>query len=194
MRVKLPTIRSRLEQAFTDLETYGTSDNDAHLKLIHELQEEALHQPADEQITATETAPVAPAAPAAPAAAASPAPETNANIAAGDTGEDDTGDTDTDLPPEVRAAAEQLKSIAFGTWFHIQQSTDEHPIRVKLSWYSRMSGNYMFVDSMGVKSTVWPVNELAAMMVDGRARVISDSKKPFVRRALVAIRKILTGD
>lgn len=118
---------------------------------------------------------------------------------------DNTGDTDNKqaapleqeekvLPAEVRAAMETLKTIAFGTWFYIQENENSHPARVKLSWYSRVSGNYMFVDSMGVKSTVRDCKDLAVLIADGRARIIDETKSPFVKRALVAIRRILTGD
>lgn len=41
LRVKLPEIRNRIMQAFSDLETYGTCDNKAQLDLITELQEQA---------------------------------------------------------------------------------------------------------------------------------------------------------
>lgn len=118
---------------------------------------------------------------------------------------DNTGDTDNKqaapleqeekvLPAEVRAAMETLKTIAFGTWFYIQENENSHPVRVKLSWYSRMSGNYMFVDSMGVKSTVRDCMDLAVLIANGRAKIIDETKSPFVKRALVAIRRILTGD
>ncbi|MDH5514930.1 MAG: DUF1631 domain-containing protein [Gammaproteobacteria bacterium] len=181
LRVKLPVIRNRIEQAFSDLETYGTCDNKAQLDLITELQEQAFCQPADDQ----------------PAAIDAPSPAKEAA--------DNTGDADNKqaapleqeekgLPAEVQAAMETLKTIAFGTWFYIQENENSHPVRVKLSWYSRMSGNYMFVDSMGVKSTVRDYNDLAVLIADGRARIIDETKSPFVKRALVAIRRILTGD
>ena len=35
---------------------------------------------------------------------------------------------------------------------------------------------------------------LAALIADGRAKIIDETKSPFVKRALVAIRRILTGD
>lgn len=89
---------------------------------------------------------------------------------------------------------ETLKTIAFGTWFYIQENENSHPARVKLSWYSRVSGNYMFVDSMGVKSTVRDCMDLAVLIANGRAMIIDETKSPFVKRALVAIRRILTGD
>ena len=181
LRVKLPVLRNRIAQAFVDLEAYGTTNNEAHLKQIAALQEDALDQPVDEQLAEIEDT--------------AGEPEESESIVE-DSGQDITEDSAEEelLPPEIQAAAEKLKQIAFGTWFYIQESTDDHPVRVKLSWYSKMSGNYMFVDSMGVKSTVWQQRELAEMIATGKARVIGEGKVPFVKRALVAIRRILTGD
>jgi hypothetical protein len=179
---KLPVLRTRIEQAFQDLETYGSGDSQAHLQQISALQDEALHPPADEQ-PVTEDTPI--------------------DEAAGPGTDDATEvEADSDVPepeeealaPEVQAGVDRLKQVAFGTWFYIQETRNTHPVRVKLSWYSKMSGNYMFVDSMGVKSTVWQQNELAIMMADGRARIIEDTKSPFLKRALTAIRHILMGD
>ncbi len=181
LRMKLPALRSRIERAFTDLEAYGTSDNNAHLKLIYMLQEEALRQPVDEQIAQIE-------------AVAEEPQETENSVADDNAVVPDPEPEEEVLPPEIQAAVDQLKEVAFGTWFYIQESKNEHPVRVKLSWYSKMSGNYMFVDSMGVKSTVWKQNELAALLADGKARIIGEKKAPFVKRALQAIVRILSSD
>jgi len=177
--VKLPMLRTRIEQAFADLETYGSSDSEVHLQQVSALQEEALRQPADEQLAAIEAEEAATQVPDADDAEV-------CNVVAEPEEES--------LAPEVQAALDKLKAVAFGTWFFIQESRKDHPVRVKLSWYSQMSGNYMFVDSMGVKSTVWKQNELAALIADGRARIIEETRMPFLKRALIAIRHILTGD
>ncbi|MBT8116578.1 MAG: DUF1631 domain-containing protein [Gammaproteobacteria bacterium] len=177
--VKLPVLRTRIEQAFADLETYGSNDRDEHQQQVIALQEEALRQPADEQLAAIE----------AEEAATQAADADDAEVS-GDVAEPE----EEPLAPEVQAGLEKLKTVAFGTWFFIQESRKDHPVRVKLSWYSQMSGNYMFVDSMGVKSTVWKQNELAALIADGRARIIEETRMPFLKRALIAIRQILTGD
>ena len=177
---KLPMLRTRVEQAFIDLESYGSSDTETHLKEIRSLQDEAVYQLAEEEPAVTETE----------------EPATSDETQAGtddDVGEE-TVEEEPELSSEVRVGIEMLKEIAFGTWFYIQETKKSHPVRVKLSWYSKVSGNYMFVDSMGVKSTVWKQTDLAAMLADGRARVIDETKMPFVKRALLAIRQLLIGD
>ncbi|MDX1696632.1 MAG: DUF1631 family protein, partial [Thiohalobacterales bacterium] len=181
LRAKLPMLRKRIAQAFADLNTYGTCDNDMQLKKIAALQDEALRQPVDEQFAAL----------AMPEEAR---PDTEEHDGR-DTGEACTADSGEEaFSPAAQQALERLRDIEFGTWFHIQTNKTSHPARVKLSWFSNMSGNYMFVDSMGVKSTVWNQRELALMLSDGRARIISEDNEPFVKRALIAIRRILTGD
>jgi hypothetical protein len=181
LRVNLPVLRKRIAQAFSDLETYGTCDKDTHLDLIKELQEAALHQPVDDQLAAIDT----------PTAAEETAGNPEVIEASPAVKHEPKED---ELPAEIQDAVKTLKTIAFGTWFYIQENENTHPDRVKLSWYSKMSGNYMFVDSMGVKSTIWDRNDLAELLADGRARIIDETKSPFVKRALVAIRRILTGD
>ena len=182
LRVKLPVLRNQIEQAFGDLDAYGTSDNEAPLNLIARLQEEALCQPVDEPgpapVTVADNTPDA--RPAAKSKAGKPAKK--------------KGQEDETLSPEVKAALSRLKEIAFGTWFLIQEGRTAHPTRIKLSWFSKLSGNYMFVDSMGVKSKVWKQNELATLLAEGKARIIDETKVPFVKRALEAIRRLLGGE
>ena len=87
----------------------------------------------------------------------------------------------------------QLEKIAFGTWFSIQEDEDALPERVKLTWYSKISKNYMFVNSMGIKTKLRKHTELATMMVAGNARIIQEEKHPLMRRAMEGIRRILAN-
>ena len=68
------------------------------------------------------------------------------------------------------------------------------PERVKLSWFSQMSGNYMFVNSMGMRTGIRKQSELAILMAAGKASIIHDEQRPLVQRALEAIRRMLGGD
>ena len=117
------------------------------------------------------------------------APEANLedSIDAGNSSEP----TDEDLSPEVKAAMTELQDVAFGSWFLIQKDEDTLPDRLKLSWYSNISGNYMFVDCMGMKAGLRKHVELATLMATGRARIIQSERRPFVQRALEAIRRML---
>jgi len=94
------------------------------------------------------------------------------------------------LTAAQRTAIAQLQGIPFGTWFEFS-SEGEAPQRVKLSWRSTITEKFMFVDQMGVKAVVVSMRELADCVINGRARVLREEKKPFVDRALQAIHRML---
>jgi hypothetical protein len=94
------------------------------------------------------------------------------------------------LTPAQRDAMAKLKGIAFGTWFEFIEES-RAPRRAKLSWRSTITEKFMFVDQMGVKAAVISMRELADCLIDGKARVIAEEKKPFVDRALHAIHRML---
>jgi hypothetical protein len=96
--------------------------------------------------------------------------------------------------PGMRQALEVVDNLAFGTWFTFCPGEDATPVRLKLSWFSQLSGNYMFVDSMGIKAAVKERIELASLLADGQARILSDEQQTFVQRAMLAVRRILTGE
>ena len=94
------------------------------------------------------------------------------------------------LSPEQEAMFEKLKTIPFGTWFEFLEP-DQSRRQVKLSWRSTVTQKYMFVDHMGVKATIIPMQELADCMLDNRVRIVNTEKKPFVDRAMNAIHRML---
>jgi hypothetical protein len=94
------------------------------------------------------------------------------------------------LSPEQEAMFEKLKTIPFGTWFEFLEP-DQSRRQVKLSWRSTVTEKYMFVDHMGVKATIIPMQELADCMLDNRVRIVNTEKKPFVDRAMNAIHRML---
>jgi hypothetical protein len=94
------------------------------------------------------------------------------------------------LTPEQHAQIEELKSIPFGTWFEFAQPGQPSK-RAKLSWRSTVTGKFMFVDQLGVKASVVSMQDLADYMLNGKARIVADEKKPFVDRAMSAIHRML---
>jgi hypothetical protein len=85
---------------------------------------------------------------------------------------------------------EVLKETEFGTWFDLQDTSGNFR-RVKLSWLSPVTRKCMFVDRTGIQTAVIPIETLARHMANGKAKVIKQSKLPFVDRALDAIRTML---
>jgi hypothetical protein len=94
------------------------------------------------------------------------------------------------LTPAQQDTVARLKGIPFGTWFEFIEES-RLPRRLKLSWRSTITEKFMFVDQMGVKAAVISMRDLAECLIDGKARVIAEEKKPFVDRALHAIHRML---
>jgi hypothetical protein len=185
---QLPDIRKQTARAFEMLSNHGTSDYSAQLELISRLQDKAVSP--EEYEPAGET-------PAPPEAAASTAAGTHAQEAAAVPAPERTWPNGTDKPylltPAEKAAQDKLRKTAFGTWFTMQADPDQLPQQLKLSWYSRISGNYMFVDSMGVKASMIHQNKLAALLVSGNAVILEQEQQPFIQRTLEMIRRMLGG-
>jgi hypothetical protein len=85
----------------------------------------------------------------------------------------------------------QLKNTSFDTWF-LFQDTGMGARELKLSWFSRLTGKFMFVDHYGAKAIIIHIDELANLMYNNKVKIITRSVAPFVDRALKAIRNTLT--
>lgn len=66
----------------------------------------------------------------------------------------------------------QVQALQPGTWLEFCLA-DEPMTRAKLSWISPMSGRYLFVNRRGLKVADYPPQELAALLADGRARILA---------------------
>jgi hypothetical protein len=176
-RDKLPEAQKQIEHAIDTLQAYGSNKTESQLALIRDTQEANLLAPVSES---SEPSPADPEH-----------PEADNNATGDNAGNAES--TDEQPSPEIEAAMKQLEKIAFGTWFSIQEDEDALPERVKLTWYSKISRNYMFVNSMGIKTKLRKHTDLATMMVAGNARIIQEEKHPLMRRAMEGIRRILAN-
>ena len=97
------------------------------------------------------------------------------------------------LSSEEQRIVNQLREIAFGTWFEFDHK--EIIRQLKLVWFSRVTSRYMFVDHTGVKQAVETQYNLAKGMSAGTIRIAEPMKKSFMERALEAVfeRLKLTG-
>jgi hypothetical protein len=182
LRDRLPDVQKHIELACETLDAYGNTDNESQLALIRDIQEAILRQPVSE--TNRQQAVIAQPSDV----------ETEAASIENSAAEPEQKPLAETPSPEVEAAISELNKIAFGTWFTIQEDEESLPVQHKLSWYSHMSGNYMFVDSMGMRAKVRKQLELATLMATGKAKIIEDEQYPFVQRALKAIRRMLGGE
>ncbi|AGI22836.1 hypothetical protein H681_04780 [Pseudomonas sp. ATCC 13867] len=94
------------------------------------------------------------------------------------------------LPERVRELIKELAQVEFGTWFEFRDVTP--PRRLKLSWFSPTTRNYMFVDQTGQRVAVKPLVQLAREIESGTVRLIpAEHAVPLMDRALNAIYRVL---
>ncbi|MGB5427109.1 MAG: DUF1631 family protein, partial [Gammaproteobacteria bacterium] len=189
LREQCTVVFTQIKQSLDTLSAYGASDVTAELALIREYTEAAIDA-ADQSTTAD-------------ADSREPV-QSEAQQANNDTHDSPTAvadpvvaqaDSDADeLTPAIAARISELNTVPFGTWFNLRNHAAHAPVRAKLSWYSRISGNYMFVDSMGIKIAVLKQQELAAQLATGQAEILREEEHPLIHRALEAIRRMLGSE
>ncbi|MEK8078903.1 DUF1631 domain-containing protein [Pseudomonas sp. XK-1] len=97
---------------------------------------------------------------------------------------------DANLSPRAQALVRELQQLEFGTWFEF--GSGEQLQALKLSWFSPITDNYMFVDHSGQRAAIKPLQQLAREMEQGLARIIpAERDAPLVDRALNAIYRVL---
>ncbi|MGI9285860.1 MAG: DUF1631 family protein, partial [Pseudomonadales bacterium] len=92
-----------------------------------------------------------------------------------------------DLNEQERKIRNELEDVAYGTWFEFLADNGEVERRLKLAWFSSMSGNYMFVNQAGIKVLVEPVNKLATDIHKGKVRISDDEGKSLMERVFSTI-------
>jgi hypothetical protein len=89
--------------------------------------------------------------------------------------------------PEEEALAEMLRSkTEFGTLFEFDR-LGQRPLQLKLAWFSRVSGHYMFVNQAGIKQLVETLPDLVSGLHLGTIRIVQPEKRSFMERAFNAI-------
>jgi polyhydroxyalkanoate synthesis regulator phasin len=97
---------------------------------------------------------------------------------------DENVDDDTVEVPPDSPEWHQVQALQPGTWLEFSH-VEEAMTRAKLSWISPMSGRYLFVNRRGLKVADYSPQELAALLIDGHARVLAANA--LFDRALSAI-------
>ncbi|MFC0154950.1 DUF1631 domain-containing protein [Xanthomonas dyei] len=101
----------------------------------------------------------------------------------------DQGDTAARKPaitprtPDEDACYMQLRSLPFGTWFEFVINQQGDLRRQRLSWYSPMTGNALFVNQRGQKLGEQSLDGLARLMASGQARLLVEEKSRLIDRA-----------
>ncbi len=91
----------------------------------------------------------------------------------------------TDAEVVKDASFELARGLKVGQWLDWQQ--DDTWMRGKLSWRSEVTSNCIFVNRKGMKLAEIRVNDIAALLRAGQARVLEDLNTPLMDRALNAV-------
>ena len=77
----------------------------------------------------------------------------------------------------------QLRTLPFGTWFEftVNQQGDNH--RQRLSWYSLITDNALFVNQRGQKVSEHSLDALSRLMAKGQLRVVTEDRGRLIDRA-----------
>ena len=92
----------------------------------------------------------------------------------------------TKLPPrnkDEQAAYEHLRTLPFGSWFEFVSNQQGDRIRRRLSWFSPITDNALFVNQRGQRVGEQSLDSLARMMAIGQAHVVTADKGRMVDRA-----------
>jgi hypothetical protein len=94
-----------------------------------------------------------------------------------------------DLTEEVISEADeftrQATDLETGEWLEIKEGNSK--VRVKLSWKSKVTDTYIFVNRKGMKAMELTTAGLAGHLRDGSAQKVEVSTKPIMDRALDAM-------
>ncbi|WP_175486235.1 DUF1631 family protein [Lysobacter sp. yr284] len=100
------------------------------------------------------------------------------------------------LPPRderEQACFERLRALPFGTWFEFVQNQQGDAVRRRLSWFSPVTDNALFVNQRGQRVAEHSLDALARMLARGQARIVEQERNRLVDRAWHAALDALRG-
>lgn len=100
------------------------------------------------------------------------------------------------VAPLARSTAEddcyrQLRTLPFGTWFEFTTNQQGDVRRQRLSWYSLITDNALFVNQRGQKVGEYSLDALARLMGHGQVRIVTEDKGRLIDRAWQATLRTL---
>jgi len=111
-------------------------------------------------------------------------------------GEQGEGHEPRKVAPLARSLAEedcyrQLRTLPFGTWFEFTTNQQGDLRRQRLSWYSLLTDNALFVNPRGQKVGEHSLDALARLMAHGQVRLVNEDKSRLIDRAWQATLRTL---
>jgi hypothetical protein len=97
----------------------------------------------------------------------------------------------TPMSADEQARLEQLKHVPFGTWFDFATNQQGDKRRQRLSWFSTLTGNALFVNHRGQKVGEHTLDQLARLMANGQVHVVEPEKASMIDRAWASVMNAL---
>jgi hypothetical protein len=85
--------------------------------------------------------------------------------------------------PEEQARYEQLRVLPFGTWIEFTTNQQGDMVRRRLSWFSPITDNALFVNQRGQRVGEHSLDAVARMIAHGQARIVTADRGRLVDRA-----------
>ncbi|MHC9084808.1 DUF1631 family protein [Luteimonas sp. RIT-PG2_3] len=85
--------------------------------------------------------------------------------------------------PEEQARYDQLRVSPFGIWIEFVTTERGDVVRRRLSWFSPITGNALFLNQRGQRAGEYSLDTLARMMAAGQARIVNADRGRLVDRA-----------
>lgn len=92
---------------------------------------------------------------------------------------------------EEQACYEHLRSLPFGTWMEFINNQQGDTTRRRLSWYSPVTDNALFVNNRGQRIAEMTLDHLSRLMAQNQLRVITVQSSRLVDRAWQATLSVL---
>ena len=89
--------------------------------------------------------------------------------------------------PKEQECWRHLRTLPFGTWFEFDIGDAGEVVRRRLSWFSPVTDNALFVNHRGQRVSEQSLDSLARQVAAGRARVVTEEKSRLVDRAWSAV-------
>ncbi|HVI25601.1 MAG TPA: DUF1631 family protein [Xanthomonadaceae bacterium] len=99
---------------------------------------------------------------------------------------EDSAERKPELPPrtpEEQARYEQLRVLPYGTWIEFTTNQQGDVVRRRLSWYSPITDNALFVNQRGRRVGEQSLDSVARLMAHGQARIVTAERGRLIDRA-----------
>ena len=93
--------------------------------------------------------------------------------------------------PAEEACYQQLRALPFGTWFDFHTNQQGDTRRLRMSWFSQITDNALFVNARGQKIAEHTLDALSRRMAAGQLHVVNESSGRLIDRAWQATLRTL---